>query len=97
MPEQVERLNLPFQTVETINESRATQERDAGSLLQTNARAEMQDFTTAPSILEESAYRDTWGRGRASYLHHVHRSPGGADARRRAAARGRANRRLDGV
>ena len=33
-PQQVERLTLPFQSVETINESRATRERDAGSLLQ---------------------------------------------------------------
>jgi adenine-specific DNA-methyltransferase len=32
-PTQVERLSLPFQTVETINESRATRERDEGSLL----------------------------------------------------------------
>ncbi len=32
-PTHVERLSLPFQTVETINESRATRERDAGSLL----------------------------------------------------------------
>lgn len=32
-PKQVERLSLPFQTVETINESRATRERDEGSLL----------------------------------------------------------------
>ena len=31
-PEHVERLSLPFQTVETINESRATRERDAGAL-----------------------------------------------------------------
>jgi len=31
-PTQVERLALPFQTVETINESRATRERDAGGL-----------------------------------------------------------------
>lgn len=30
----VERLALPFQTVETINESRATRQRDVGSLLQ---------------------------------------------------------------
>ena len=37
-PKQVERLSLPFQTVETINESRATRERDAGSLLQPEAR-----------------------------------------------------------
>jgi adenine-specific DNA-methyltransferase len=32
-PTQVERISLPFQTVETINESRATRERDSGSLL----------------------------------------------------------------
>jgi DNA modification methylase len=32
-PAHVERLSLPFQTVETINESRATRERDAGTLL----------------------------------------------------------------
>ncbi len=31
-PEVVERLHLPFQTVETINESRATRERDTGAL-----------------------------------------------------------------
>jgi adenine-specific DNA-methyltransferase len=31
-PTQVERLALPFQTVETINESRATRERDTGAL-----------------------------------------------------------------
>lgn len=31
-PTQVERLALPFQTVETINESRATRERDSGGL-----------------------------------------------------------------
>jgi adenine-specific DNA-methyltransferase len=115
-PKQVERLSLPFQTVETINESRATRERDSGSLLQaeTSQRAEhnqliwgdnklvasslLQDYagkvdlvyidppfdtgtdfsfrvqigdadvTKEPSILEESAYRDTWGRGQSSYL-----------------------------
>jgi len=31
-PTHVERLSLPFQTVETINESRATRDRDAGGL-----------------------------------------------------------------
>ena len=36
-PEHVERISLPFQTVETINESRATRERDSGSLLKTGA------------------------------------------------------------
>lgn len=116
-PEVIERLTLPFQTVETINESRATRERDTGSLLRATpdprfARNQLiwgdnklvmssllkeyagrvrlvyidppfdtgtdfsfrlkvgdADFTKAPSILEESAYRDTWGRGRSSYLH----------------------------
>jgi adenine-specific DNA-methyltransferase len=117
-PAKVERLSLPFQTVETINESRATRERDTGSLLAGDATAteaawhnrliwgdnklvmssllkehsgEIRlvyidppfdtgadftfrlrvgegDVTKAPSILEEHAYRDTWGRGRASYL-----------------------------
>jgi adenine-specific DNA-methyltransferase len=115
-PEHVERLSLPFQTVETINESRATRERDAGALFAGAANGDGSrnqliwgdnklvmgsllseyagqiklvyidppfdtgtdfsfrvhvgdaDFTKAPSILEESAYRDTWGRGRSSYL-----------------------------
>src|SRR5467141_1850998 len=31
-PAQVERISLPFQTVETINESRATRERGEGAL-----------------------------------------------------------------
>ena len=112
-PTAVERLSLPFQTVETINESRATRERDSGSLLQTGAanpeagrnqliwgdnklvmssllnelagqvdlvyidppfdtgadfsmRVAIGDggeIAKAPSILEEHAYRDTWGSG----------------------------------
>lgn len=32
-PTEVERLSLPFQTVETINQSRATRDRDKASLL----------------------------------------------------------------
>ena len=114
-PQQVERLSLPFQTVETINESRATRERDAGSLLRTEPnrsdrnqliwgdnklvmssllrdfagqvklvyidppfdtgadfamRVQVGDarFVKEPSILEEHAYRDTWGAGVDSYL-----------------------------
>ncbi len=116
-PTRVERLTLPFQTVETINESRATRERDAGSLLvggqagRSAARNLLiwgdnklvmssllteyagqikliyidppfdtgtdfsfrvsvgdQSVTKLPSILEEHAYRDTWGLGRSSYL-----------------------------
>lgn len=119
-PTQVERLSLPFQTVETINESRATRERDAGSLLRTAPEKEpwrnqliwgdnrlvmsslLKDYagqiklisidppfdtgmdfavrvpigdtqlTKEPSILEEHAYRDTWGAGRASYLRMIY-------------------------
>jgi DNA modification methylase len=115
-PTYVERLTLPFQTVETINESRATRERDHGSLLVSDASAATErnllvwgdnrlvmssllrdyagkvklayidppfdtgaDFSyrvpvgndsieKLPSILEEYAYRDTWGAGKGSYL-----------------------------
>lgn len=116
-PEKVERLSLPFQTVETINESRATRERDSGALfgsvgsqgatdrnlliwgdnklVMSSMLKEFagsirlvyidppfdtgtdfsfrlkfggQDFTKEPSILEEHAYRDTWGAGYSSYL-----------------------------
>ena len=108
---------MPFQTVETINQSRATRDRDSGSLLagqgdgtdhapnqliwgdnklvmssllknhagkidliyidppfDTGAdfsyRVEVGDeaLEKRPSILEEHAYRDTWGQGRGSYL-----------------------------
>jgi len=115
-PTRLERLNLPFQTVETINESRATRERDTGalfgagvagaqarnllvwgdnklvmsSLLNTYAgrvkliyidppfatgddfsmRVQIgdADLVKEPSIIEEHAYRDTWGAGQESYL-----------------------------
>jgi adenine specific DNA methylase Mod len=115
-PTRVERLALPFQTVETINESRATRERDTGALFAGDAaEAEGRNllvwgdnkivmssllreyagqvklayidppFDTGadfayrvpigdgsveklPSILEEHAYRDTWGHGKGSYL-----------------------------
>ncbi|MEX2556392.1 MAG: site-specific DNA-methyltransferase [Actinomycetota bacterium] len=116
-PTEVERLSLPFQTVETINQSRATRDRDSGSLLAdqsagadhppnqliwgdnklvmssllkdyagkidliyidppfdtgTDFSFRIQvgdvDIAKAPSILEESAYRDTWGRGQSSYM-----------------------------
>ncbi len=114
-PQHVERLSLPFQTVETINASRATRERDRDSLLGAGLpsvppntlawgdnqlvtaslleryagevrlvyidppfdtgtdfsfRVDVGDMslTKQPSILEEHAYRDTWGRGRSSYL-----------------------------
>ncbi len=119
-PERVERLHLPFQTVETINESRATRERDTGALFggEGSQAAERNlliwgdnklvmsslmeeyagridliyidppfdtgsDFTVPvqigdqsivkePSILEEHAYRDTWGAGTTSFLTMLH-------------------------
>jgi DNA modification methylase len=115
-PERVERIHLPFQTVETINESRATRERDTGALFggddpQTAERNLLiwgdnklvmsslladyagkvklayidppfdtgadfayrvsvgdESIDKMPSILEEHAYRDTWGAGKSSYL-----------------------------
>ncbi len=113
-PSHVERLRLPFQTVETINKSRATREREAGALFGAEAASEANlliwgdnrlvmssllddyagklkvvyidppfdtgaDFTVEvevgstsvvkePSVLEEHAYRDTWGSGSDSYL-----------------------------
>jgi SAM-dependent methyltransferase len=115
-PKRIERLHLPFQTVETINESRATRERDTGALFGGDeAQADERnmliwgdnklvmsslleeyagqvklvyidppfdtgtDFsyrvsigdasvTKLPSIIEEHAYRDTWGLGKNSYL-----------------------------
>jgi DNA methylase len=119
-PSKVERVALPFQVVETINESRATREAERGSLFSPlgesgggesgwrnkliwgdnklvlgSLRSEFagkvkliyidppfdtgDDFsykvevgdasvTKLPSILEEHAYRDTWGGGKGSYL-----------------------------
>ena len=116
-PTEIERLSLPFQTVETINQSRATRDRDSGSLLAGQGEGDDQapnqliwgdnklvmssllkdyagkinliyidppfdtgtDFshrvsigdiaiTKLPSILEEHAYRDTWGKRPDSYL-----------------------------
>lgn len=116
-PAEVERLRLPFQTVETINQSRATRDRDSGSLLAGQGVdaehapnqliwgdnklvmgsllkeyagkvdliyvdppfATDADFTyevkigsekleKQPSVLEETAYRDTWGHGADSFL-----------------------------
>jgi adenine-specific DNA-methyltransferase len=117
-PQQAERLILPFQSVETINESRATRERNTGalfggaggdrvngsrnqliwgdnklimsSLLEEYAgqvqliyidppfatgadfsvklKVGDDEFVKQPSILEEHAYRDTWGHGYDSYL-----------------------------
>lgn len=120
-PTHVERISLPFQTVETINQSRATRERDTGALFSEGTLGEGPEPSTwrnqliwgdnklvmsslldefagqvdlvyidppfatgsdfshhvqvgevgwvkEPSILEEHAYRDTWGSGYESYL-----------------------------
>jgi adenine-specific DNA-methyltransferase len=119
-PATVERVSLPFQTVEIINESRATREAQRGSLFAGNAASTnwrnklvwgdnklvigslLEEFagavrlvyidppfdtgadfslrvavgddalTKLPSILEEHAYRDTWGAGKDSYLSMVY-------------------------
>jgi DNA modification methylase len=106
------KLNLPFQTVETINES--VQERqknlfasasqsdwrnrliwgdkryvlpsllnefagkvnliyidppfDTGANFSFQVEVEGEQFTKEPSIIEQKAYRDTWGKGLDSYL-----------------------------
>ena len=107
-PTEIERLSLPFQTVETINASKATRDRDRGSLFSrprnpptgicsswgdnelvmrvcsnsspakfawsTSTRPSIPartsrsalhvgdvTLTKQPSVLEEHAYRDTWG------------------------------------
>ena len=117
-PQVVERTPLPFQVVETINESRATRDAERGALFRSSelagesawrnkliwgdnkliAASLLEQFagqirlvyidppfdtgtdfsfrvkvgdtqlTKEPSILEEHAYSDTWGAGRASYL-----------------------------
>jgi DNA modification methylase len=116
---EVDRIVLPFQCIEVVNESRATREADKGmplvkgmasndgdgwrnkliwgdnkyalgSLLEQYAgkidliyidppfgtgqdfsvtvEVGGSEFTKAPSLIEEKAYRDTWGRGIDSYL-----------------------------
>ena len=124
-PTEVERLSLPFQTVETINQSRATRDRDSGSLLAGQGgdadhppnqliwgdnklvmssllkdyagkidliyidppfdtgtdfsfrlHVGDEELTKSPSILEESAYRDTWGAWRLVLFDDVVRTGG---------------------
>src|SRR5579872_5287653 len=36
---------------------------------ESDAKSDLATFTKQPSILEQKAYRDTWGRGVDSYLH----------------------------
>jgi adenine-specific DNA-methyltransferase len=118
---EVDRIALPFQRIEVVNESRATREAEKGTFLRDlkedssaaspewrnkliwgdnkyvlgsllghyagrvkliyidppfatgqdfSFRVEVGDeeFTKQPSLIEEKAYRDTWGRGIDSYL-----------------------------
>ncbi len=115
----VERTILPFQVVETVNESKADRERTQRDLLTLMPRDDMwrnmliwgdnkvvmasllprfagkvnliyidppfatgqdfsfqvrvgdEEFVKEASIIEEKAYRDTWGRGLDSYLQMV--------------------------
>jgi DNA modification methylase len=118
---EVDRIVLPFQRVEVVNESRATREAEKGSFLNNlkpdgiadslewrnkviwgdnkyalgsllenfagkvdliyidppfgtgqnfsfTVEVGDEEFTKEPSLIEEKAYRDTWGRGIDSYL-----------------------------
>lgn len=108
------RVQLPFQTVETVNESAQERQRTldlfgrgrpsewrnrliwgdkkyvlpalleefagqvnliyidppfaTGQNFSLNMRVDGEEFTKEPSIIEQKAYRDTWGRGLDSYL-----------------------------
>lgn len=111
---EVERMVLPFQTIEIINESRATREKEKGTFFRTtpdtswyncliwgdnkyimasileefagkidliyidppfatgadfSVKMEIGDakWTKEPSVIEDKAYRDTWGKGLDSY------------------------------
>ncbi len=109
------RVQLPFQTVETVNESAQERQKtldffgsnrpsewrnrliwgdkkyvlptlleefasqvkliyidppfDTGQDFSFKVHINGEDFTKEPSIIEQKAYRDTWGRGLDSYLH----------------------------
>lgn len=118
---EVDRINLPFQRIEVVNESRATRDAEKGSFLRAltpdatvnspvwrnkliwgdnkyvlgsllenfagkidliyidppfgtgqdfsfTVEVGDEEFTKEPSLIEEKAYRDTWGRGTDSYL-----------------------------
>ena len=70
-PTQVERLNLPFQTVETINESRATRQRDRGSLFEANgASPEDRNFLIWGDnrLVMSSLLRDYAGQVKLIYI-----------------------------
>ncbi len=108
------RISLPFQTVETVNESAQERQRsldflegeksgewrnrlvwgdkkyvlpaltselagqvdliyidppfDTGADFSVRTSIDDEDFTRPPSVIEQKAYRDTWGGGRDSYL-----------------------------
>lgn len=108
------RVSLPFQTVETVNESAQQRQRaldlfsvagdpdwrnrliwgdkryvlpsllaefggrvdliyidppfDTGADFSFQVHVDGEDFTKEPSVIEQKAYRDTWGRGMDSYL-----------------------------
>ena len=67
LPEFAGKVNLiyidpPFDTGADFSFTATIPEYDNGD------EAEAATFTKAPSILEQKAYRDTWGRGLDSYL-----------------------------
>jgi adenine-specific DNA-methyltransferase len=112
------RINLPFQAIETVNESAQARQQafdlstvdrsrdwrnrliwgdkkyvlpallqefagsvdliyidppfDTGADFSFRTNVDGDDFTRPPSIIEQKAYRDTWGRGRDSYLQWIY-------------------------
>lgn len=114
------RVALPFQTVETVNESAQERQRtldlfgsgrdpewrnrliwgdkkyvlpslleefagkvdliyidppfDTGTDFSFRAQVDGEEFIKAPNVIEQKAYRDTWGKGVNSYLHWLYES-----------------------
>src|SRR3972149_4614035 len=64
------RVTLPFQTIEAVNESAQQRQRtlDLFSAGPDTDEDETTSFVKEPSVIEQKAYRDTWGRGLDSYL-----------------------------
>ncbi len=73
------RVSLPFQTIETVNESAQDRQKAFDLVYVDPPFATGQDFSRVvevgdstfsklPSMIEVKAYRDTWGKGLDSYL-----------------------------
>src|SRR3989338_1879115 len=80
---EVANLVLPFQTIEQIDEPRSEKEIEAqgglkliyivppfdvGADFSMDIKIGDEEFTKKPSVIEEIAYRDTWGKGADSFI-----------------------------